>query len=68
MLQVGAAELEKRRAGLLTAGGYRPRDRRRVVSPALRVYAAMATSADRGAVRDVEAVELALQGQQGRGR
>ena len=68
VLQVGAAELEKRRAGLLTAGGYRPRDRRRVVSPALRVYAAMATSADRGAVRDVEAVELALQGQQGRGR
>jgi len=35
---------------------YRPLNRRRVVSPALRAYAAMATSADRGAVRDVSRV------------
>jgi len=30
------------------------------VSPALRAYAAMATSADTGAVRDVDAVERAV--------
>ena len=34
--------------------------RDRVVSPALRAYAAMATSADTGAVRDVNAVERAV--------
>ena len=32
----------------------------RVVSPALRAYALMATSADTGAVRDVDAVEAAV--------
>ncbi len=32
---------------------YRPAARERKVSAALRAYAAMATSADRGAVRDV---------------
>ncbi len=36
---------------------YQPVDRDRVVSPALRAYAMMATSADTGAVRDVEGVE-----------
>ncbi|URN18813.1 MULTISPECIES: dihydroxy-acid dehydratase [Streptomyces] len=35
------------------AGVYAPRNRTRRVSAALRAYAAMATSADRGAVRDV---------------
>ena len=34
--------------------------RDRIVSPALRAYAAMATSADTGAVRDVNAVERAV--------
>jgi dihydroxy-acid dehydratase len=34
------------------------------VSLALRSYATMATSADRGAVRDVEAVERALREQE----
>jgi dihydroxy-acid dehydratase len=32
----------------------------RTVSPALRAYAAMATSADTGAVRDVAAIERAI--------
>ena len=36
---------------------YVPAGRDRVVSPALRAYAAMATSADRGAVRDVSLIE-----------
>ena len=35
------------------AAAYTPADRERVVSQALQAYAAMATSADRGAVRDV---------------
>ncbi|MUL80856.1 MULTISPECIES: dihydroxy-acid dehydratase [unclassified Mycolicibacterium] len=46
-------ELARRRAELVASGGYRPRDRDRPVSAALRAYALLATSADRGAVRDV---------------
>jgi len=38
---------------LTTLGGYRPADRQRPVSEALRVYAALATSASTGAVRDL---------------
>ena len=52
-LRVDDAELDRRRAALEAAGGYRPVARERAVSPALRAYAAMATSADKGAVRDV---------------
>ena len=59
-LEVDVAVLDERRERLLDAGGYRPRDRERVVSPALRAYAAMALSADKGAVRDVDAVERAM--------
>ncbi|MEU1078558.1 MULTISPECIES: dihydroxy-acid dehydratase [unclassified Streptomyces] len=50
-LLVPEAELTERRAAL--GGVYAPRSRERKVSAALRAYAAMATSADRGAVRDV---------------
>jgi dihydroxy-acid dehydratase len=39
------------------AGAWRPVARDRYVSPALRAYAAMATSAANGAVRDVGQVE-----------
>ncbi|KHK96566.1 dihydroxy-acid dehydratase [Microbacterium mangrovi] len=60
-LEVSDEVLEERRRALLDAGGYRPRDRERVVSPALRAYAVMAQSADKGAVRDVSVVEAALQ-------
>jgi dihydroxy-acid dehydratase len=63
-LQVSEAELEERRARLLEGTGYQPVDRARPVSLALRAYAAMATSADRGAVRDVEKVERALRAQE----
>ena len=63
-LQVSEAELEERRARLIDGTGYRPVDRARPVSLALRAYAAMATSADRGAVRDVEKVERALREQE----
>ena len=53
-LKVPGDVLAQRRAALEAAGGYRPQARDRQVSPALRAYAAMATSADKGAVRDVE--------------
>ncbi|MDI5962839.1 dihydroxy-acid dehydratase [Streptantibioticus silvisoli] len=50
-LLVPEAELTARRDSL--GGVYAPAARERKVSAALRAYAAMATSADRGAVRDV---------------
>ncbi|MEU5306091.1 dihydroxy-acid dehydratase [Streptomyces noursei] len=50
-LLVGEEELAARREAL--GGVYAPRNRDRKVSAALRAYAAMATSADKGAVRDV---------------
>jgi dihydroxy-acid dehydratase len=57
-LDVTDAELEDRRGRLEATTGYRPaQDRPRAVTPALRAYAAMATSADKGAVRDVSRIE-----------
>ncbi|MFE1336660.1 dihydroxy-acid dehydratase [Streptomyces sp. NPDC058733] len=50
-LLVDDAELARREQAL--NGQYRPKNRDRKVSAALRAYAAMATSADKGAVRDV---------------
>ncbi len=58
-LEVSDEELQSRREVLESGAGYLPQLRERVVSPALRAYAAMATSADTGAVRDVSAVERA---------
>ena len=52
-LKVSPEELDRRRAELEANGGYRPKTRQRKVSPALQVYGALATSADKGAVRDV---------------
>lgn len=52
-LEVSEDELARRRAVLESTIGYQPRDRDRVVSPALRAYAAFAQSADKGAVRHV---------------
>ncbi len=59
-LEVSEEELAERRERIESAGGYVPALRERAVSPALRAYAAMATSADTGAVRDVNAVERAV--------
>ncbi|MFF7440968.1 dihydroxy-acid dehydratase [Streptomyces sp. NPDC008122] len=50
-LLVDDAALAARREAL--GGVYAPKNRQRKVSAALRAYAAMATSADKGAVRDV---------------
>ncbi|KAA0112712.1 dihydroxy-acid dehydratase [Mycolicibacterium sp. P9-22] len=49
-------ELQRRRSALEASGGYRPKNRERTVSAALRAYAALALSADKGAVRDIDAV------------
>jgi dihydroxy-acid dehydratase len=59
-LEISEEELSERRERLEANGGYFPELRDRAVSPALRAYAAMATSADTGAVRDVNAVERAV--------
>lgn len=52
-------ELGQRRVEMQSRGAkaWKPENRERVVSPALRAYAAMTTSASRGAVRDVSQVE-----------
>jgi len=56
-LEVRHDVLESRRAALVSAlGGYRPASRQRAVSPALQIYAAMATSAATGAARDVSLI------------
>lgn len=58
-LAVDFAELEKRREAMVSRGNqaWKPVNRERQVSAALRAYAVMTTSADTGAVRDVSQVE-----------
>jgi dihydroxy-acid dehydratase len=58
-LAVPEHELERRRAAMEARGrdAWKPLDRQRQVSAALRAYAAMTTSAAKGAVRDVTQVE-----------
>ncbi|MET0899350.1 MAG: dihydroxy-acid dehydratase [Mycobacterium sp.] len=55
LVDVSDDELDRRRAVLLASGGYKPKNRQRVVSAALKAYAALALSADKGAVRDIGA-------------
>ena len=58
-LSLSDDEIEQRRAKMNSLGkdAWKPRNRNRVVSKALRAYAAMTTSAARGAVRDVSQIE-----------
>ena len=58
-LDVSDAVLAERRAAMTAKGAaaWKPAERQRGVSPALRAYAAMTTNAARGAVRDVSQVE-----------
>jgi len=58
-LEVSDSELAKRREEMQARGSkaWKPVSRKRHVSQALRAYAAMTTSADTGAVRDVSQVE-----------
>ncbi|HEX5337527.1 MAG TPA: dihydroxy-acid dehydratase [Gallionella sp.] len=59
-LAISDAELEQRRAAMQARGSkaWKPvAERQRRVSAALRAYAAMVTSADKGAVRDVTQIE-----------
>src|SRR5690606_19027120 len=54
-LRVEEAEIARRREAMEARGAkaWQPLDRQRVVSQALQAYGLMATSADRGAVRDI---------------
>jgi dihydroxy-acid dehydratase len=58
-LAISADELGHRRAAMAAKGAraWKPLNRERTVSAALRAYAAMTTSADQGAVRDISQVE-----------
>lgn len=58
-LAVSDEELAQRRASMEAKGpqAWKPAHRERAVSPALRAYAAMTTSASKGAVRDVTQIE-----------
>ena len=58
-VDVSGEELTKRRAAMEAKGNkaWKPENRERVVSSALKAYAAMTTSASRGAVRDVSQLE-----------
>nr|MBL8455925.1 dihydroxy-acid dehydratase [Zoogloeaceae bacterium] len=58
-LAIAPAELEVRRAAMVARGAkaWQPATRVRVVSAALQAYAALTTSADTGAVRDVTQVQ-----------
>ena len=53
------AELDQRRTAMDARGAdaWKPGPRPRKISQALRAYAAMTTSADRGAVRDLSQLE-----------
>ncbi len=58
-LEVSDTVIAERRTAMVARGkdAWKPLDRKREVSPALRAYAAMTTNAARGAVRDVSQVE-----------
>jgi dihydroxy-acid dehydratase len=58
-LAVPEEELARRRAAMDARGAkaWLPANRERVVSQALQAYAALATSADRGAVRDISQIK-----------
>jgi len=58
-LDVAAEVLHDRRVKMIARGrrAWKPESRNRVVSPALRAYAALTTSAARGAVRDLSQLE-----------
>ncbi|WP_374624313.1 dihydroxy-acid dehydratase [Pandoraea sp.] len=63
-LAVSDEELARRRAAMEARGdkAWQPVNRERVVSQALQAYAALATSADRGAVRDLSQLKLRKRG------
>jgi dihydroxy-acid dehydratase len=58
-IRISDEELQTRRDAMNAKGklGWKPVDRVRVVSPALKAYAMLASSADKGAVRDVSKLE-----------
>ncbi|SFD22575.1 dihydroxy-acid dehydratase [Pseudoalteromonas denitrificans] len=61
-IDISDAELDARREKQDARGkdAYKPVDRNRVVSPALKAYALLVTSADKGAVRDIAKLDELL--------
>ncbi|MDH5767022.1 MAG: dihydroxy-acid dehydratase, partial [Gammaproteobacteria bacterium] len=59
-LKINVAELDQRRSNMEARGekAWQPQNRQRVVSRALQAYAALTTSAARGAVRDMNQFKL----------
>ena len=55
-LDVNKEELEKRKEKILKEGGYKPK-RVRKISTALKLYGMFATSADKGAIRDISKIK-----------
>jgi len=62
-LVIGNDALQQRRTAMQARGAsaWQPAARQRTVSQALRAYAALATSADRGAVRDISQLASSIQ-------
>lgn len=60
-MNVSAQELKARQKAMEAKGAlaWKPENRRRAVSPALKAYAFLASSADKGAVRDLSKLDLA---------
>ncbi|MCL2523516.1 MAG: dihydroxy-acid dehydratase [Betaproteobacteria bacterium] len=58
-LGIAADELARRRVAMEARGedAWQPTARQRTISPALQAYALMATSADKGAVRDIRQIQ-----------
>ncbi len=58
-IRISDAELQKRREAMEAKGklAWKPVDRVRVVSPALKAYAMLASTADKGAVRDLSKLD-----------
>ena len=56
-LEDGELDLRRHEMEARGAAAWKPKNRERLVAPSLRAYAAMTTSADKGAVRDVSKVE-----------
>ncbi len=58
-LAISETEMQQRRAAMIAkkAHAWKPENRQRIVSSALQAYAAMTTSAARGAVRDVSQLD-----------
>ncbi len=56
-LLVSDEEIKRRRENLINTNGFKPKNRKREISTALKAYALLTTSAAKGAVRDISKFE-----------